>query len=120
MSMTDYFSKLNKIEKHIVKDSVGGFVEQYYTGIDFQGLVVKKGTQEQLVGAVRGKVAEQYTLHTYANIPLQKDDIIAYVEVGKTKYIRISSDVHLNPDKSLQTEWGSFDAETYNPAGSIV
>lgn len=115
MAMQDYFYPCNKIESQTVADGLGGYKTVDYVGISFEGLAVKRSQTEQLIGALRGKEQDVYTFHTYANIPLKKDDKVSYAENGITKYIRLTSDAIINTEKSTQTGWKSYDAESYTP-----
>ena len=119
MAMSDYFYKCNKIESKIVSDGLGGFETVEYIGIEFDGLVVRKGSNEQLVGALRGSEQVQYTFHCPANVPLVKDDKIRYSVGGEYRYIRLSSDGILNAAQSDQTDWKTYNAESYIPAKTI-
>lgn len=115
MAMQDYFIQCYKLETRTVADGLGGFETAEIIGIGFMGLPVKKGETEQLVGALRGSEQVQYNFHCPANVPLKKDDKIAYDEYGVRKYIRLSSDVIKNTDESMQTDWKSYNAESYIP-----
>lgn len=119
MAMTDYFITCHKIEKEMASDGLGGYETVEKVGIEFQGLPVKKGETEQLVGALRGNEEVQYNFHCPYNIPLKKDDIIMYEEYGMSKFLRLSSDVIKNTDESLQTDWKSYNAESYIPSKLI-
>lgn len=115
MAMTDYFYNCIKLEAKTISDGLGGYDVVEYEGITFDGLAVKGGSQEQLIGALRGLQADSYTFHTYANIPLKKDDKVAYFENGAKKYIRLTTDKIVNAEQSLQTDWVSYNAESYVP-----
>lgn len=119
MAMTDYFYDCYKIEKMTVADGIGGYETVEYLGIDFKGLAVKKGSNEQLVGALRGSEKVQYSFHTFANIPLEKDDKVMYYENEKAMYIRLTSGAEINTGKSGQTGWKTYSAESYSPAGMV-
>lgn len=119
MAMTDYFYPCHKLESKTVSDGLGGYETVEYVGIEFMGLAVRRGATEQLIGALRGNEETQYTFHTYANVPLEKDNKVMYEERGETKYIRLTSSAHVNTEESGQTEWTSYDAESYIPT-SIV
>lgn len=119
MAMTDYFYECNKLETKTVADGLGGYETVEYVGIAFKGLAVKKGSQEQLIGALRGKENVQYIFHTFANVPLVKDDKIMYNEKGVSKFIRLTSSAEINTDKSNQTEWKTYQAESYEPTSVI-
>lgn len=119
MAMTDYFYPCHKLESKTVLDGLGGYETVEYIGVEFMGLAVRRGVTEQLIGALRGNEETQYTFHTYANVPLEKDNKVMYVERGETKYIRLTSSAHVNAEQSGQTEWTSYDAESYIPT-SIV
>lgn len=113
--MVEYFYKCNKLESRMVSDGIGGYKVIDTEGIEFEGLAVRKGSTEQLIGALRGKENILYTFHTYANVPLQKDDKVKYTEAGVDKYIRLTSSEQINTELSMQTEWKSYDAESYTP-----
>lgn len=115
MAMTDFFYPCWKIESKTVSDGLGGFETVEYLGVEFMGLAVKKGTTEQLIGALRGQENVQYTFHTYANMPLEKDSKIMYVEKGEKKYVRLTSNADINTEQSTQTDWKSYSAESYTP-----
>lgn len=115
MAMDDYFYACNKLESVTVSDGLGGFKTVEYEGIEFKGLAVRKSSTEQLIGALRGQANEQYRFHTYANVPLKKDDKIKFMENGVAKYIRLTSDEQINTEQSEQTEWKTFLAESYTP-----
>ena len=115
MAMDDYFYKCNKLESVTVSDGLGGFKTVEYEGIEFKGLAVRKNSTEQLIGALRGQEEIQYTFHTYANVPLKKDDKIKFMEGGAAKYIRLTSDEIINAEQSEQTDWKSYSAESYTP-----
>lgn len=115
MAMTDYFYECNKLETKTVADGLGGYETIEYVGIAFKGLAVKRGSQEQLIGALRGRENVQYVFHTFANVPLVKDDKIMYNEKGVDKFIRLTSNAEINTDKSKQTNWKSYQAESYVP-----
>ena len=119
MAMQDYFIPCYKLETKTVSDGLGGFETVEYVGIAFNGLPVKKGDTEQLVGALRGSAYTQYNFHCPSNVPLKKDDRIMYEEDGEKRYIRLSSEPHINTERSLQTEWKTYEAETYNPASLV-
>ena len=74
MAMDDYFYLCNKLESVTVSDGLGGYKTVEYEGVEFKGLAVRKSSTEQLIGALRGQEEIQYTFHTYANVPLKKDD----------------------------------------------
>lgn len=115
MAMKDMFYNVEKLEVRTVSDGLGGYEKIFYRGITFSGLAVRKTGNEQVVGALRGKENVQYTFHAPSNFPIDKDDIIAFVEPGATKerFIRISSSAIVNPTKSGQTDWKSYDAEEF-------
>lgn len=115
MAMDDYFYKCNKLESVTVSDGLGGYKTVEYEGIEFKGLAVRKNSTEQLIGALRGQEEIQYTFHTYANVPLKKDDKIKFMEGGVAKYIRLTSDEIINTEQSEQTDWKSYSAESYTP-----
>lgn len=115
MAMEDYFIECHKLETRTVSDGLGGYETVEIIGIGFMGLPVKKGETEQLVGALRGSEQVQYNFHCPVNVPLKKDDKISYEEYGVTRYLRLSSDVIKNTDKSMQTSWKSYNAESYIP-----
>ena len=113
--MDDYFYQCNKLESVTISDGLGGFKTVEYEGIEFKGLAVRKSSTEQLIGALRGQEEIQYTFHTYANVPLKKDDKIKFMEGGVAKYIRLTSDEIINTEQSEQTDWKSYSAESYTP-----
>lgn len=115
MAMDDYFYKCNKLESVTVSDGLGGYKTIEYEGIEFKGLAVRKNSTEQLIGALRGQEEIQYTFHTYANVPLKKDDKVKFMEGGVAKYIRLTSDEVINTEQSQQTDWKSYSAESYTP-----
>lgn len=115
MAMDDYFYKCNKLENVTVSDGLGGYKTVEYEGIEFKGLAVRKSSTEQLIGALRGQEEIQYTFHTYANVPLKKDDKVKFMEGGVAKYIRLTSDEIINTEQSEQTDWKSYSAESYTP-----
>ena len=115
MAMDDYFYQCNKLESVTVSDGLGGYKTVEYDGVEFKGLAVRKSSAEQLIGALRGQANEQYTFHTYANVPLKKDDKVKFMEGGVAKYIRLTSDEQLNTEQSEQTDWKTFAAESYTP-----
>ena len=115
MAMDDYFYQCNKLESVTISDGLGGFKTVEYEGIEFKGLAVRKSSTEQLIGALRGQEEIQYTFHTYANVPLKKDDKIKFMEGGVAKYIRLTSDEIINTEQSEQTDWKSYSAESYTP-----
>ena len=113
--MDDYFYVCNKLESVTVSDGLGGFKTVEYEGVEFKGLAVRKGSSEQLIGALRGNEEVQYTFHTYANVPLKKDDKIKFIEGGQSKYIRLTSNEQVNTEQSEQTYWKTYSAESYTP-----
>ena len=113
--MDDYFYACNKLESVTVSDGLGGYKNVEYEGVEFKGLAVRKSSTEQLIGALRGQEEIQYTFHTYANVPLKKDDKVKFMEGGVAKYIRLTSDEQLNTEQSEQTDWKTFAAESYTP-----
>lgn len=114
MAMQDYFITCYKIESQVVSDGIGGYEVEEYLGINFKGLPIVKGSTEQIVGAIRGKEQKQYTFHTIDTMPLKKDDKVMYrTPDGVKHYIRLTSSPVFNTDKSTQTEWKSYDAESY-------
>ena len=115
MAMDDYFYKCTKLESVTVSDGLGGYKTVEYEGIEFKGLAVRKNSTEQLIGALRGQEEIQYTFHTYANVPLKKDDKIKFMEGGAARYIRLTSDEIINTEQSEQTDWKSYSAESYTP-----
>ena len=98
-----------------VSDGLGGYKTVEYEGIEFKGLAVRKNSTEQLIVALRGQEEIQYTFHTYANVPLKKDDKIKFTEGGEARYIRLTSDEIINAEQSEQTDWKSYSAESYTP-----
>ena len=120
MAMSDYYLNCYKIETEVISDGFGGYETVEYKGVEFRGLPVKKGETEQLVGALRGQEEVQYTFHCPINIPLKKDDKVAYVENGVEKYIRLSSEEIINTEQSMQTDWKSYNAESYVPTNIIT
>jgi hypothetical protein len=120
MAMTDYFYPCWKLESKTISDGLGGFETVEYVGIEFQGLAVRKSDTEQLVGALRGQENVQYTFHTLASVPLDKDDRIMYNENGVKKYLRLTSSADINTVKSQQTDWKSYSAESYVPTAVVV
>lgn len=113
--MDNYFYKCNKLESVTVSDGLGGYKNVEYEGVEFKGLAVRKSSTEQLIGALRGQEEIQYTFHTYANVPLKKDDKIKFMEGGAARYIRLTSDEIINTEQSEQTDWKSYSAESYTP-----
>lgn len=120
MAMSDYFYKCNILESRVVSDRLGGFETVEYVGIEIMGLAVKGGITEQAVGALRGSEEAQYTFHTYSSVPLKKDDKIMFTEAGVTKYIRLTSNETINTERSAQTEWKSYSAESYVPTRIVT
>lgn len=120
MAMSDYFYKCNILESRVVSDGLGGFETVEYVGIEIMGLAVKGGVAEQAIGALRGGEEVQYTFHTYANVPLKKDDKIMFTEAGVTKYIGLTSNETINTERSDQTEWKSYSAESYVPTRIVT
>ena len=118
MAMDDYFYQCTKMESVTVSDGLGGYKTVDYDGVEFKGLAVKKSNSEQLIGALRGSEETQYTFHTYANVPLKKDDKVKFMEGGVPKYIRLTSSEQLNTERSNQTDWKSYSAESYTPITS--
>lgn len=117
--MTDFFHRCNIVESRMVADGLGGYEVVEYIGLEIEGLLVKKSSDEQLVGATRGIENTLYTFHTYANVPLLKDNKIRYNDGATIKYIRLTSSAELNADKSMQTDWKSYSAESYEPTSVI-
>lgn len=115
MAMDEFFYDCQLLETKTVSDGFGGYETVEYLGIVFKGLAVRKSASEQLVGALRGNENVQYTFHCGANVPLDKDNKVAYIEKGERKYVRLTSSAVINTDKSQQTDWKSFDAESYTP-----
>ena len=113
--MVDYFYVCNKLESVTVSDGLGGVKTVEYEGVEFKGLAVRKGSSEQLIGALRGNEEVQYTFHTYANVPLKKDDKIKFLEGGQSKYIRLTSNEQVNTEQSEQPYWKTYSAESYTP-----
>ena len=98
-----------------VSDGLGGYKTVDYEGVECKGLAVRKSSAEQLIGALRGQEEVQYTFHTYANVPLKKDDKIKFMEGGAARYIRLTSDEIINTEQSEQTDWKSYSAESSTP-----
>lgn len=119
MAMTDYFYPCRKLESRVVSDGLGGFETVEYVGVEFEGLAVKRSSTEQLIGSLRGQENTQYVFHTYANVPLNKDDKIEYTEKGVKRYVRLTSTAQVNTDQSTQTDWVSYNAESYTPTTII-
>lgn len=119
MAMKDFFYKCQKLESQVVSDGLGGYETVEYLGITFDGLAVRKGASEQIVGALRGNEKTQYTFHCGDNVPLVKDSKVCFTEKGETKYIRLTSDAVINTDKSQNTDWKSYDAESYTPTAIV-
>lgn len=119
VGMTKYFDLCYILESRTVSDGLGGFETVEYVGTQIKGLATKSGVTEQVVGALRGSEQVQYTFYTYSNVPLKKDDKVMFTESGVTKYIRLTSNETLNEERSLQTEWKSYSAESYEPTRVI-
>ena len=121
MAMQDYFYPCHKLEKETISDGLGGYETALRVGIEFQGLAVQKGSNEQLIGALRGNEHVQYTFSCPSNVPLEKDDIIMFKEPNSaiTKYIRLTGSEEVNPERSLQTDWKKYNAESYMPTTII-
>ena len=120
MAMSDYFYKCNILESRVVSDGLGGFETVEYVGIEIMGLAVKGSVTEQAIGALRGGEEVQYRFHTYSSVPLKKDDKIMFTEAGVTKYIRLTSNETINTERSDQTEWKSYSAESYVPTRIVT
>lgn len=120
MAMQDYFYECKKLETKTVSDGLGGFETVEYLGIAFKGLAVRKGASEQLIGALRGNENTQYNFHCVAEIPLDKDDKIAFTQNGETVYIRLTSSAVINTERSTQTDWKTYDAERYTPTTIVT
>lgn len=116
MAMTDYFYPCHILESKTVSDGLGGYETVEYVGVEISGLAVRRGATEQLIGALRGNEETQYTFHTYASVPLVKDNKVMFQERGETKYIRLTSNAQVNTKISGQTDWVSYDAESYIPS----
>ena len=119
MAMTDYFISCNKIENRLVSDGLGGYITVEYVGVAFMGLPVKGGITTQVVGAIKDKEKNSLQFHTYENIPLTKGDKVKYNEKGQDKYIILTSNVIVNTEKSMQTDWVTYLAEDYTPTGIV-
>lgn len=117
--MQDYFYPCHKLESKMIADGFGGFEMAEYVGIEFRGLAVKRGSAEQLIGALRGKEQTQYTFHCPIEIPLEKSNKVMYNEKGVTKYIILTSSGEINTEKSTQTDWKTYSAERYTPTTII-
>lgn len=118
--MTDFFYDCRKIEKRTVSDGIGGYETAYYYGITFKGLATNLSSQEKIVGALRGKEQTQNIFYAEVNFPLQKDDIVSYVEPTdpeqREKFVRLTSNAVVNPSESMQTDWKTYEAESYTPS----
>lgn len=123
MAMTDYFYQCRKVEKVTVSDGIGGYKVAYYYGINFNGLAVNLSTQEKIVGALSGKEQAQKRFHAEVNFPLQKDDIVSYVEPTdpeqREQFLRLTSNSINNPIESQQEDWKTYEAETYTPSNIL-
>ena len=119
MAMQDYFYDCQKLETETVSDGFGGYETVEYLGVTFKGLCVIKGSSEQLIGALRGNENTQYTFHCGINVPLDKDNKVTYIEKGNREYLRLTSSAVINTDKSQQTDWKSYNAESYTPTTII-
>ena len=122
MAMKDFFYDCEKLETRTVSDGLGGYEKVFYRGIVFKGLAVRKSGSEQIVGALRGEEKDQYTFHTAKTFPIAKDDVVAFTEPGSNeeRYIRITSNEIINTRESKQTDWTSYDAETFTPNKAIL
>lgn len=115
MAVKDYYVDCQKLESKVVEDGLGGFETVEYFGISFKGLPTKRGSSEQLIGALRGKESIQYFFSAPKTVPLNKDDKIAYFDNGKRKFIRLTDEGTEAPTQSLQNEWKVYGAEDYQP-----
>ena len=115
MAVPDYYVYCQKLESKVIEDGLGGYETVEYLGISFKGLPTKRGSSEQLIGALRGKENIQYFFSAPVSIPLKKDDKIAYFENGIRKFIRLTDEGTQAPTQSLQKDWKVYGAEDYQP-----
>lgn len=117
----DYYIDLYYIEKVRQPDNTGGFEYVYKVGDTFRGSAVKSGSTEQIVAGVRGEIGEAYTVTTYKNNVLEKNDIIMFVNPANEQvFLRINSNVNYTPEHSGQKNWKYVSAYTFTPDLRVV
>lgn len=124
MAMTDYFKK-DACDKITQTDSANvhgnmTVVDSIASGSSFDGLLVKRALSSGTVGADRTSPSNTYNLFVYASEALSKDDKVRYTYAnGEKVFIRLTSSAILNDEASGQTDWKTYEAETYEPTGGL-
>ena len=117
----DYWKTLNYVEKIRSSDGTGGYEYVYKIGEEFQGSVVKSGSQEQIIAGIRGETKTQYTISTFKKNVLLKDDVIMFINDDKQRiFLRINSDINYTPENSGQRDWKYTTATEFEPDLRVV
>ena len=119
MAMTDYFKKnaCTKIVQTETVNSHGNKTVKDTLGSSFDGLLVKRALSETTAGARRDRTKDTYNLFVRSDAALAKSDKVRYTyNNGQSVYIRLTSNAILNEDFSGQTQWKTYEAETYETA----
>ena len=121
MAFEDYWITLNYVERVRQPDGTGGYEYVYKIGDSFRGSAVKSSSTEQIVAGVRGEVGEQYTVATYDNNVLLKNDVITFLNKDNERvFLRINSNANYTPDQSGQSEWKYATATSIEPDLEVV
>ena len=121
MAIEDYYIDIYYVEKVRNSDGTGGYEYVYSIGNTFKGSVTKSTTSEQQVAGIRGIVDEQYTITTYDNNVLEKDDIIMFINPDNRRvFLRINANPTYTPNQSAQSNWKYVQATLFSPDLRVV
>lgn len=121
MAFDDYWRDVHFVDKSRRPDGTGGFEYVYVIGDVFRASVVKSDAQEQIIAGIREEKGVRYTFSTTKNIPLDKNDMVMFVNNdGEQVFLRLIEDMTYTPDKSGQKDWKYAQATTFEPDLRVV
>ena len=95
MAITDFFEKMNFLEKKKIPDELGGWVTEFNVGAEFCGVMQRQGVAEQTLAVQKG-LAEVYVLIVEQKYDLNPND---YIRKDGIDY-RVVTDELKTPSKS--------------------
>lgn len=87
--LTETMTKCVLLDKKTVSDGVGGYIQEWYDGVEFDCAIVFNTSMEARIAESQG-VKSLYTITTSKNITLEYHDVFRRVEDGKI--FRVTSD----------------------------
>lgn len=79
----DFYENLRLMERRTTSDGMGGFIESFVDGAEFQGAITTSNTIESRVAEKQG-VTSLYIITVPLNVPIRYNDIVKRVVNNET------------------------------------